>query len=51
MNEYEKTKQDALVLFQQSTHEQNQRSQLTDEQLNKYESWKSQPGMAQIKLE
>lgn len=41
----------ALLLFQQSSHPRTERANLTEEQLNKYESWKSQPGMAHIKLE
>ncbi|CAF1179227.1 unnamed protein product [Rotaria sordida] len=39
------------ILFQRITHPINERSKLTEEQLNKYETWKIQPGMAQIKLE
>ena len=41
----------ALLLFQQSSHPRNERARLTEEQLTRYESWKSQPGMAHIKLE
>ena len=41
----------ALLLFQQSSHPRNERERLTEEQLSKYEHWKSQPGMAHIKLE
>jgi hypothetical protein len=39
------------ILFQQITHPINERLKLTEEQLKKYETWKTQPGMAQIKLE
>jgi hypothetical protein len=39
------------ILFQQISHPINERLKLTEEQLNKYETWKTQPGMAQIKLE
>jgi hypothetical protein len=41
----------ANELFQQITHPINERSKLTEEQLSKYDTWKTQPGMAQIKLE
>ena len=42
---------DPLVLAQRSTHTSNDRSLLTEEQLTKAHGWKTQPGMAQIKLE
>lgn len=42
---------EALVLSQQNLERITIRSNLTDEQMNKYEHWKIQPGMAQIKLE
>ncbi|CAF3690354.1 unnamed protein product [Adineta steineri] len=38
-------------LFHQTSHPINERSKLNEEYLNKYETWKTQPGMAQIKLE
>jgi hypothetical protein len=41
----------SIDLSQQITHPINDRLKLTEEQLNKYEVWKTQPGMAQIKLE
>ena len=41
----------ANELFEQTAHPINERSKLSEEQLNKYETWKTQPGMAQIKLE
>jgi hypothetical protein len=41
----------SLILFQQTTHPINEHSKLTEEQLKKYDAWKTQPGMAQIKLE
>ncbi|CAF4468833.1 unnamed protein product, partial [Rotaria sp. Silwood2] len=39
------------ILFHRVSHPINDRSKLTEEQLNKYETWKTKPGMAQIKLE
>jgi hypothetical protein len=42
---------ESIVLFQQISHPINERLNLSEEQLNKYETWKTQPGMAQIKLE
>jgi len=42
---------EALVLSQQNLDRKTDRSKLTDEQLSKYDNWKNQPGMAQIKLE
>ena len=39
------------ILAQQSSYEPNDRSKLTEEQLERYEHWKIQNGMAQIKLE
>ncbi|UJR09599.1 hypothetical protein I4U23_013834 [Adineta vaga] len=38
-------------LFQQTSHTLNESTKLSEEQLNKYEAWKSQPAMAQIKLQ
>lgn len=40
-----------IQLFQQISHSINERLNLTEEQLKRYETWKIQPGMAQIKLE
>ena len=40
-----------IVLFEQNTHTKNEPSKLNEEQLKKYEAWKIQAGMAQIKLE
>lgn len=42
---------EAIELFHRVSHPSNEHSKLTEEQLNKYEGWKTQPGMAQIKLE
>jgi hypothetical protein len=39
------------ILFQQISNPINERLKLTEEQLKKYETWKTQPGMALIKLE
>lgn len=39
------------VLFEQKSYSINEPAKLTEEQLKKYEAWKIQPGMAQIKLE
>ena len=39
------------ILFQRNSHPINERLKLSEEQLKKYETWKTQPGMAQIKLE
>ncbi len=41
----------SAILFQQISHPINEHSKLTEEQLKKYDTWKTQPGMAQIKLE
>ncbi len=41
----------SFILFQQTSHPINERIKLTEEQLKKYDTWKTQPGMAQIKLE
>ncbi len=38
-------------LFHQNSHPINEISKLNEEQLKKYETWKTQPAMAQIKLE
>lgn len=40
-----------IVLFERTTHTRNEPSKLNEEQLKKYEAWKIQAGMAQIKLE
>lgn len=40
-----------IVLFEQNSHTRNEPSKLNEEQLKKYEAWKVQAGMAQIKLE
>jgi hypothetical protein len=37
--------------LQQTSHPINERSNLSEQHLTKYETWKSQAGMAQIKLE
>jgi hypothetical protein len=39
------------ILAQRSSCEPNDRSKLSEEQLQRYENWKNQNGMAQIKLE
>lgn len=39
------------TLFHQTSHPINEISKLNEEQKTKYETWKTQPGMAQIKLE
>ena len=51
MSSNEEEDRSPSVLFQQSSHSMNEPLKLTEDQLKKYETWKTQPGMAQIKLE
>lgn len=46
-----KEENQSSILFQQISHPINERIKLTEEHLKKYETWKTQPGMAQVKLE
>ena len=39
------------ILVQRSSSTPNDRTKLTEDQLNRYEHWKNQAAMAQIKLE